>query len=652
MTSSSSPIPKDSQSKLGISFPAESERRHPSHRRLRDKLIEHALTQARVGVAVVEPGGQLTDANSALGSMFGYPSAELFDLNLNALVHETDRDRLTQLIVAISTAVVADATAEIRYIGRDGVSFWGRTHLALFKQATARDGLLLIIENIDRLKSAEERLELAIDAADLGVFEWQIDTDELISESPRTREILNYPDSLAVRRLSDIILADDLAAFELALQDALQQPTMRFHHVCRIRAQGAAPLKWIEIVGQVRCEPTEGSSRLVGILTDITTRKMTQQALQDADTRKNQFLTVLAHELRNPLAPIKTAALLVQRLTPEHEARVQSAAQMIERQSAHLSDLVEQLLEVTRISTGNIELSREIVDLSGLLNDAAESMALLIDNRRQTLALSVPAVPIWVDIDAVRMTQVLTNLIDNASRYTADGGSISVTATQGSGLCEIRVIDNGQGVSPELLPHIFDPFIQGKVSAARTNAGLGIGLSIVQQLLALHGGRVRGESAGTGHGSTFIVTLPLAEPPILQAPSSATLFESSDLNAGVLIVDDNADAAESLAELLSLAGYTVQTAGNAAETFQRLSQWQPAVIVLDIGLPDLDGFEITLRLRATPQTAKVLIIALSGYGSAEYLARAEAVGIDLYLTKPAPIANLIAAIQSRQRAAA
>jgi len=653
MTSSHPLFPKDSR--LDTESTLDGERRSSAGRRLHDKLVEHALTQVSVGMAMVGSEGQLIDANLVLCAMFGYPPAELSRIDFKLLTYPADRERLAHLIAAVSIAGSPDASAEIRYIGRDGMLFWGRTNLARFTPGAEQDGLLLIIENIDRLKLAEERLELAMDAADLGVFEWNLESGAVVLQHLRTRHILNALDGAPAGLLSEIIQAEDVESFAAALQTALNHPERHFHHICRVRARNAAPLKWIEIVGQVRGESAASgleSNRVVGILTDITARKTAEQALQEAEVRKNNFLTMLAHELRNPLAPIKAASLLVQRLTPEHEAKVHSAAQMIERQSAHLSILVEQLLEVTRISTGHIDLSRAVVDLSILLTEVVESMALLVDNRRQTLALSLPSEPLWVDLDAVRMTQVVSNLIDNASRYTADGGHITLTALAGDSHCEVCVADNGQGVPPELLPHIFDPFIQGKVSAARTNAGLGIGLSIVQQLVNLHGGSVRGESAGAGHGSQFVVTLPLAaaplELPLANVPPST--LPHSDNGAGILIVDDNADAAESLAELLTLSGYTVRTAGNAAHAFQVLSQWQPAVIVLDIGLPDLDGFDITLQLRAAPQTRETLIIALSGYGSAEYLARARVVGIDIYLTKPAPLDRLISAIQDRLRA--
>lgn len=652
MTLPHSALPERHEPDDGSAFATEAERRSQPGRRLRDKLVEHALTRACVGMAIVDPAGRLIDANLALSTMLGYQPAELAGIDFGTLIHGADKERLQHLLVAVSTAALEDASAEIRYLGRHDTVLWARTSLARFTPTAEQDGLLLVVENIDRLKLAEERLELAMDAADLGVFEWNLETDAMISENQRVREILGYREGQHLRLISEIVLADDSLAFQEALQSALQQPALRFHHVCRIRTHTAASLKWVEFVGQIRREPAAGPARVVGILTDVTTRRMAELALLEADSRKNQFLTMLAHELRNPLAPIKAASLLVQRLTPDLESRVQSAAQMIERQSNHLSKLVEQLLEVTRISTGNIDLSRQVVDFSSLLTDAVESMTLLLDTRRQSLTFKLPPGPIWIDVDTVRITQVLTNLIDNASKYTLDGGHIAVTASLIDGHCEVCVADNGQGVPPELLPHIFEPFIQGKVSAARTNAGLGIGLSIVQQLVTLHGGRVRGESAGSGNGSRFLVTLPLALAPAMAASEPAFVEARpalSGIAAGVLIVDDNADAAESLAELLTLAGCTVRTAGTAAQAFETLDAWQPAVIVLDIGLPDLDGFEVAVQLRARPQTREVLIIALSGYGSADHLSRARAVGIDVYLTKPAQMDHLISAIQDRQR---
>ena len=652
----------------------QADRRHSSGRRLGDKLAETALARACVGIVLVDAQGRLLDANGAFCKMVGYEPTELIGTDLNSMIHPADRDGVAYFIESLNSGSIADASAEIRYVRKDGATLWSRTNVSGRARTGDTDGLVLIVENIDRLKRAEERLgalverlEVATDAAGLGVFEWNVEDDTVISENQRMREILGYEsgqDALRLARvIAEIINPDDAAAFQDALRASLEQPGARFHHVCRIRAGGTGDIggtgrkddaggsKWIEMIGQIRRDPVGGPTRLVGVLTDVTVRKQAEKSLLDADSRKNSFLTMLAHELRNPLAPIKAASLLVQMLAPNPESKIHSAGQMIERQSNHLSNLVGQLLEVTRITTGNIELVREIVELSALLRDAVEPMTLLLDSRNQSFTIDTPVSPIWVYADTLRLTQVFTNLIDNASKYTANGGHIEVrlVAHGDNERCEVSVTDNGQGVPPELLPHVFDPFVQGNVSVARTDAGLGIGLSIVRQLVMLHGGSVRVSSPGAGAGSAFVVSLPLSQqsPAIVVPPVT---IQSSLADGGrVLIVDDNADAAESLAELLTLAGCQVQTAGNGAEAFQTVRSWKPAVIVLDIGLPDLDGFQITLELRSRPEMQDVLIIALSGYGSAEYVERARVVGIDMYLTKPAPMEILITSIQKKLR---
>jgi len=643
----------------------QADRRQLSGRRLRDKLAETALAHACVGIVLVDVQGRLLDANGAFCTMVGYEPTQLIGTELNSVIHAADRDGVAYLIESVNSGRIVDASGEIRYVRKDGALLWSRTNVSGSARTSRNDGLVLIVENIDRLKLAEERLgalverlEVATDAAGLGVFEWNVEDDTVISENQRMREILGYEsgqDALSLARvIAEVIDPDDAAAFQDALRAALEHPGARFHHVCRIRAGGmgdSGGSKWIEIVGQIRRDPAGGPTRLVGVLTDVTVRKQAEKSLLDADSRKNSFLTMLAHELRNPLAPIKAASLLVQMLAPNPESKIHSAGQMIERQSNHLSNLVGQLLEVTRITTGNIELVREIVELSALLRDAVEPMTLLLDSRNQSFTIDTPVNPIWVYADTLRLTQVFTNLIDNASKYTANGGHIEVrlAAQAGSERCEVSVIDNGQGVPPELLPHVFDPFVQGNVSVARTDAGLGIGLSIVRQLVTLHGGSVRVSSPGVGAGSTFVVSLPVSQQSAAAVVAPVTIQSSLADGGRVLIVDDNADAAESLAELLTLAGCQVQTAGNGAEAFQTVRSWKPAVIVLDIGLPDLDGFQITLELRSKPEMQEVLIIALSGYGSAEYVERARVVGIDMYLTKPAPMEILITAIQKKLR---
>ncbi|WP_158905380.1 hybrid sensor histidine kinase/response regulator [Burkholderia sp. L27(2015)] len=646
----------------------QADRRHLPGRRLRDHLAQTALARACVGIALVDASGRLLDANDAFCNMVGYEPTDLIGTYLDSVIHAADRDGVAHLIESVDAGNIADASGEIRFVRKDGASLWSRTHVsgpARTARTSHTDGLVLIVENIDRLKLAEERLgalverlEVATDAAGLGVFEWNVEDDTGISENQRMREILGYESGQATLSLAgmiaEIVYPEDAAAFQDALQAALEHPGARFHHVCRIRVGGSGEVsafKWIEIVGQIRRDPTGGPTRLVGVLTDVTVRKQAEKSLLDADSRKNSFLTMLAHELRNPLAPIKAASLLVQMLAPNPESKIYSAGQMIERQSNHLSNLVGQLLEVTRITTGNIELVREIVELSALLRDAVEPMTLLLDSRNQSFTIDTPVNPIWVYADTLRLTQVFTNLIDNASKYTANGGHIEVRlmALAGSERCEVSVTDNGQGVPPELLPHVFDPFVQGNVSVARTDAGLGIGLSIVQQLVSLHGGGVTVSSPGAGAGSTFVVTLPVSQQSAAAVAPPVTIQSSLADGGRVLIVDDNADAAESLAELLTLAGCQVQTAGNGAEAFQTVRSWKPAVIVLDIGLPDLDGFQITLELRSRREMQDVLIIALSGYGSAEYVERARVVGIDMYLTKPAPMEILITSIQKKLR---
>jgi PAS domain S-box-containing protein len=659
----------DSLLQPGLQPDLQADRRRSAGRRLRDTLAQTALARACVGIVLIDAQGRLLDANGAFCKMVGYEPTELIGTDLNGVIHAADRDGVAYLIESVNSGNIADASGEIRYVSKDGAFLWSRTNVSGPAQVADTDGLVLIVENIDRLKLAEERLgalverlEVATDAAGLGVFEWNVEDDAVISENQRMREILGYEsgqDALSLARvIAEIVYPDDAAAFQDALRAALEHPGARFHHVCRIRAGGAGGTdgtgdtsgsKWIEIVGQIRRDPTGGPTRLVGVLADVTVRKQAEKSLLDADSRKNSFLTMLAHELRNPLAPIKAASLLVQMLAPNPESKIHSAGQMIERQSNHLSNLVGQLLEVTRISTGNIELVREIVELSTLLRDAVEPMALLLDSRKQSFTIDTPVNPIWVYADTLRLTQVFTNLIDNASKYTANGGHIEVRLAADSERCEVSVTDNGQGVPPELLPHVFDPFVQGHVSVARTDAGLGIGLSIVRQLVTLHGGSVRVSSPGAGAGSTFVVSLPLSQQSAAVVAPPVAIQSSLADGGRVLIVDDNADAAESLAELLTLAGCQVQTAGNGAEAFQTVRSWKPAVIVLDIGLPDLDGFQITLELRSRPEMQEVLIIALSGYGSAEYVERARVVGIDMYLTKPAPMEILIASIQKKLR---
>jgi PAS domain S-box-containing protein len=373
-----------------------------------------------------------------------------------------------------------------------------------------------------------------------------------------------------------------------------------------------------------------------GTNTDITELREMEDALRDADRRKDEFLAMLAHELRNPLAPIRTAAQII-KLAGSPDSKIQLAREMIERQVGHLARLVDDLLDVSRITRGKIKLHNDLAELSAIVARGVEASKPLIDARRQHLTLHLPSQPMRVQGDATRLAQVVSNLLDNAAKYTDEGGRIELTLEAKDGKAVVSVRDNGMGISADLLPHVFDLFRQGDRSSDRSQGGLGIGLTLVKSLMELHGGTIDAHSAGPGKGSEFVVKMPLIAAPELDLPAAADHDRKPRpaISRRVLVVDDNMDAALSLAMLFEGEGHYVCTTRDGASALEIARTFRPEIVLLDIGLPRMDGYEVAKRLREQPETRDTFLIALTGYGQEEDRRRTAQAGFNAHLTKPA-----------------
>jgi len=371
---------------------------------------------------------------------------------------------------------------------------------------------------------------------------------------------------------------------------------------------------------------------------EIAERRQAEARLEEAARRKDEFLAMLAHELRNPLAPIRNAVELI-RLAEPAETKVRWAADVTDRQVRQLTRLVDELLDVARISQGKVVLQTQCLDLVALVTQSIDTQRDAMSKRHQTLTLSLPAQPVNLNGDATRLAQVVNNLLSNAIKYTPEGGAISVGVSHAEGnggefaLLEVR--DNGIGIEAELLPHVFELFEQGKRALDRTQGGLGVGLTLVQRLVQLHGGEVVATSPGPGQGSTLRVLLPC----LGQGEAMAPEQESGQLPAAgvarrILVVDDNVDVVETTTMLLSLSGHQVRSAKDGLQALHVASEFRPDVVLLDIGLPLMDGYEVARRLRQTPQTAGALLIALTGYGQQGDRQRGKDAGFDGHMLKP------------------
>jgi signal transduction histidine kinase len=364
--------------------------------------------------------------------------------------------------------------------------------------------------------------------------------------------------------------------------------------------------------------------------------KKAAEQLAEADRRKDEFLAMLAHELRNPLAPILNAVHLL-RLPGANGAAAQCARDIVERQVRHMARLIDDLLDVSRINRGKIQLRKEAVELAAVVSRAVETTTPLLSSRNHELVVALPPEPVWLEADPTRLEQVLANLLNNAAKYTEPGGYVWLTAECEGAEVVIRVRDTGVGIPPDQLDAVFGLFTQlDRSLASPSQWGLGIGLALVRTLVQMHGGSVNASSAGPGQGSEFVVRLPVLRGPVRQAAANQppARARTGDKGLRVLVVDDNRDSAESIAMFLELAGHAVRLAHDGPAALEAAAAFHPDVVLLDIGLPHLNGYEVARRLRAQVGSREAFLVALTGYGQPEDQRRSREAGFDRHLVKP------------------
>ena len=431
---------------------------------------------------------------------------------------------------------------------------------------------------------------------------------------------------------------DDAPA--IAAYTAAARERRSWHGRLRIRRHDGQ-WRWLDYFAHPLPDEGEDGGH-VGVAIDVTDMVDAEDALKTAARRKDEFLATLAHELRNPLAPISTGLQLLRHVQAGERRAADRIIAVIDRQAGHMVRLVDDLLEIARISNGKIRLERECVDLVGVLRGAVESSMPLIDQGRHTLALDLPAQPLWVDGDAVRLGQVFANLLNNAAKYTDDGGRIVLEARAGDGQAVVTVRDNGIGIPPGMLGDVFELYRQVPETTHRGQGGLGIGLAMVRQLVDMHGGTVDVHSDGQRRGSEFTVRLPLVQAPSAPAPGQDTPAPAARSLHGcqLLIVDDNVDAATTLAEVLAADGAEVRVAHDGSAALAELERYRPRAVLLDIGLPDISGYDVARRIRARPALRGLRLIAVTGWGQHEDRLKSHDCGFDEHLTKPVDVARL------------
>jgi two-component system CheB/CheR fusion protein len=443
------------------------------------------------------------------------------------------------------------------------------------------------------------------------------------------------------------IHSDDLPVVAEAWKRAKAE---RSGYECEFRARAAdGSYRWM----LTRARPVGSGGELLWIhcSLDIDDRKNAEERMREADRRKDEFIATLAHELRNPLAPMRTSLDVLQQLPADAAERPNMMA-IIDRQVTHMTRLVEDLLEVSRITRGMIELRKEFIDLGAVVRHCAEAAAPMVAAGEQTLALDLPDEPLPVAADPVRLSQVITNLLSNACKYTDQRGRIMVCARREDGAAVLQVRDDGLGIPEDMLARVFEPFTQIDRSFGRARGGLGIGLTLVKQLVEMHGGSVTAESGGEGQGALFTVRLPVADGAEQQVDDQRAERDAprTDASLRVLVVDDNEDAVISESLIMRLDGNDVRTAHDGDEAERVAEAFRPHVVLLDIGMPGRNGYEVAKRMRAEPWSKGMLLVAVTGWGQEQDRQRSKEAGFDAHLVKPVDHAELSRLLASFRRA--
>lgn len=505
----------------------------------------------------------------------------------------------------------------------------------------------------------DERALLAaiVDSSDDAIISKTLE-GRILSWNRGATRIFGYEPGEVIGKPITIIVPPELYPEEQQILDKLRRGE-RIHHFDTVRVTKDGRRIAISLtVSPVRA--ADGTVIAASkVARDISERKVAEQRLQQseealrlADRRKDEFLALLAHELRNPLAPIRYA-LAANRKPGRTPEQCRQAEEVIERQVTHMSRLLDDLLDVSRITRGTLELKKTRIELTSVIGAAIETARPILEAKHHNLALDLPTQPVQLEADVVRLAQVFSNLLINAAKYTDPGGRIQLRAHQEQGTVAVSVSDNGIGISEEMLPRLFTMFFQSQRALERAEGGLGVGLSLVRGLVRLHGGSVQARSEGLGRGSEFTVRLPAGAP--LPEYLDAELEKESltmDVGLKILVVDDNRDAADTCAMLLEASGNHVQTAYTGRQALELARTFRPHALLLDIGLPDIDGYQLAERVRATPWGRHAILVAVTGWGQDQDRRRAVASGFDEHLVKPISAETVESLLYSLARGAA
>jgi len=496
-----------------------------------------------------------------------------------------------------------------------------------------------LIEAQEALYEANQRLQVALEAGQLGTWNWDAATDQL-TLGQRAARAVGLPADVAFTRaqVRERVPPEDAERASKAMDRALAERT-DYRAEYRVNLPDGRQI-WVAASGRGTYADDGTVLGMTGVMQDITEKKREEEALREADARKDEFLATLAHELRNPLAPLRSSLEILRKEGISQEAR-EAARLVMLRQVNQMVALIDDLIDISRISTGRIDLHMAPVTLSEVVEGALEISRPLIDARGHAFSLELPESPIHLGADKTRIAQILSNLLNNAAKYSGQNGRISLSAELEGGSVVVTVRDSGIGIAPEMLSRVFEMFVQVDNRLERAEGGLGVGLTLARRLAELHGGTLEAHSGGLGRGSEFMLrlkTIPASRDGALPAPHGASALQPG--RRRILVVDDNVDHAESLAILLRLEGHEVHTAYDGLRGLDAFSAARPDIVLLDIGMPGLNGYETARRIRERDDAGRTKLVAISGWGQLRDRKLSESAGFDHHLVKPVEPAEL------------
>jgi PAS domain S-box-containing protein len=614
------------------------------------RLLVEGVTD--YAIFMLDPEGHIASWNPGAERLKGYRREEIVGRHFSTFYTQEAKDRAWpehELEVASREGRFEDEGWRVR---KDGTMFWANVVITALRDKNGRlQGFAKITRDLTERRSAEERLReseegfrlLLEGVQDYAVF--MLDPEgRVTSWNTGAQRITGYSASEIIgHSFERFFLPADVAAGRPAneLREAMLNRRSE-DRGWRLRKDGSR--FWAEaVVTSLR----DASGRMRGfakVVRDLSDRKRIE-SLEEQGRNLTEFLAMLAHELRNPLAPISNAVAIIA-ASEQGNSRIRWAREVIERQANHLTRLVDDLLDVSRITRGKLRLKSAPMDLADSVRRAIEATRPLIDRRHHRLHLEAPAEPVMVHGDSTRLTQVVLNLLNNAAKYTPEGGDISVELEAVDGEATVSVRDNGMGIAPQMIEGIFDLFAQGDRTIDRSEGGLGIGLTLAKRIVALHGGTIKAESPGPGGGAQFTVTLPKLDTRSAEgAPLGAiTRLPDGSPRKSILVVDDNSDAASSIAMLLRMHGQEVEVEERGLSAIERLKARRPDILLLDLGLPDVSGYEVAREARKLAGGDRIRIYALTGYGQHEDRRRTVEAGFDGHLVKPIAPADLVALV--------